>query len=121
MDKRKFLNKSTASIPLDRAQDIANEASPEATSSASGDKQPIPEIQAIGIPDEAYQPEVGVIPPQQLPDKVLRFQKSWFEKFRWLHFDVAKKAVLCHVCLVAKHKGLSEQVSRRQLLKHCMH
>ena len=32
---------------------------------------------------------------------ILTFQKDWFVKFAWLHFDSCTGGVLCHVCATA--------------------
>ena len=36
---------------------------------------------------------------QALKGRNLSFQASWFTKFPWLHYCVARKAVLCYVCM----------------------
>ena len=34
-------------------------------------------------------------------------QRSWFSKWRWLHYSEEKDAVFCHVCVSAlKHKKM---------------
>ncbi|XP_041351026.1 zinc finger MYM-type protein 1-like [Gigantopelta aegis] len=60
------------------------------------------------IPDEPYQPDVSCIPSQKLAKKNLKFQQRWFSNYHWLHFDSKTGGVLCHVCITAKRKKLSE-------------
>ena len=45
-----------------------------------------------------YHVDPSEIPPQQLTKKTLLFQKSWYEKYPWLHYCTAKKAILCFYC-----------------------
>lgn len=59
------------------------------------------------LPDAPNQPSnVNVIPPQVLSERTLKFQKSWFEKFQWLHFETSLGAVLCHTCALASRRKL---------------
>ncbi|XP_041362927.1 zinc finger MYM-type protein 1-like [Gigantopelta aegis] len=60
------------------------------------------------IPDEPYQPDVSCIQSQKLAKKNLKFQQRWFSNYHWLHFDSKTGGVLCHVCITAKRKKLSE-------------
>lgn len=33
------------------------------------------------------------------------FQASWFDKFKWLHYDESADSVVCHLCSRAHHEG----------------
>ncbi|KAJ4928441.1 hypothetical protein JOQ06_016233, partial [Pogonophryne albipinna] len=41
-------------------------------------------------------PDPRVIPPQQLPNKTLRFQEKWFRDFPWLHYSPRGLALRGH-------------------------
>ena len=35
------------------------------------------------------------------------YQRSWFSKWKWLHYSEDKDAVFCHVCVMAlEHKKM---------------
>ena len=38
----------------------------------------------------------------------MKFQKQWFIKFPWLHFNISLGSVLCHICMVAKSKKITD-------------
>ena len=63
---------------------------------------------SLNVPPAPHQPEVSCIPTQKLAKKVLTFQQSWYKAFPWLHYDATKRGVLCHVCLTAKSRKLSD-------------
>ena len=72
------------------------------------------------IPLSPYQPDTVNIPVQLLNGKTLRFQKTWFERFPWLHFDARIGRVLCHVCALAqknKHLNLATKTDKAFLSK----
>ena len=33
------------------------------------------------------------------------FKLTWFEKWKWLHYNESPDAVLCHVCMKAEEEG----------------
>ena len=48
------------------------------------------------LPSAPNQPvNVSCIPPQRLAKRTLSFQKSWFQKCPWLHFDSDIGGVIC--------------------------
>lgn len=56
---------------------------------------------------EPYHPHPKFIEVQKLANKTLRFQKSWFDDFPWLHYCPRLKGVLCFYCT----KAFSKQTS----------
>lgn len=46
------------------------------------------------------------VPSQQLSNRKLNFQPSWYKIFPWLHFDPELQKIVCHHCVVAKTLGL---------------
>ena len=50
------------------------------------------------FPDKPYQPAVNIIPPQRLSWRNLHFQKSWFDKYKWLHYCVESQSVMSCLC-----------------------
>lgn len=42
-----------------------------------------------------------VFPKQQIGSKTRYCQRSWFDTFKFLHYDVSKDAVFCHTCIQA--------------------
>lgn len=60
------------------------------------------------LADEPYQPDVKCIPEQKLPTRNLKFQQSWFEKYKWLHYKANTGGVLCHICMTANSLNAAE-------------
>lgn len=56
---------------------------------------------------EPHHPHPKFIEVQKLANKTLRFQKSWFNDFPWLHYCPRLKGVLCFYCT----KAFSKQTS----------
>lgn len=48
--------------------------------------------------NEPNQPDPSLMPTQTVANKVLTFQKRWFELYPWLHYSTGLKAVLCFHC-----------------------
>ena len=44
------------------------------------------------------QPDPKVLPKQVLKEQTLTFQKSWYEKYPWLHVDMGTESVLYFHC-----------------------
>ena len=66
---------------------------------------------AFIIPDKPFHPnDLSLIPTQlrksQKANFTLKFQKNWFDKFPWLHFEPSVGGVLCHICASASHQGI---------------
>jgi len=58
---------------------------------------------------------VEIIEPQVIADGTtkktkycLRFQKSWYKQYRWIHYDETIKGVLCFTCIQAESLRLSD-------------
>ena len=61
------------------------------------------------LPSAPNQPvNVSCIPPQRLAKRTLSFQKSWFQKFPWLHFDSDIGGVICFTCAKATCTNLAD-------------
>ena len=69
------------------------------------------------VPEKPYQPQHLSFPARQFgkASPVHRsFQLVWFNRFKWLHYDVPRDAVFCHICCkaikekVVKLSGLTE-------------
>ena len=61
------------------------------------------------LPSAPYQPvNVSCIPQQRLAKRTLSFQKSWFQKFPWLHFDSDIGGVICFTCAKAARANLAD-------------
>ena len=59
---------------------------------------------------EPNQPDYRSIPPQKhtvKKEKEIRFQLSWYEKFKWIHYDETVEGVLCFICVSASQQGLT--------------
>ena len=41
------------------------------------------------LPPEPYHPDAALILFQTVKRRNLQFQQKWFEKYTWLHFDIA--------------------------------
>lgn len=58
-----------------------------------------------------HHPNVAIIPSQKHivkgKGKEIRFQSSWFEKYKWTHYDTETNGILCFTCLKAKERGLT--------------
>ena len=39
-----------------------------------------------------------VFPKRQIGSKTRYYQRSLFDKFKFLHYDINKDSILCHVC-----------------------
>ncbi len=46
------------------------------------------------------QPDPKVLQKQVMKDRTLTFQKSWYEKYPWLHVSMGTDDVLCFVMVV---------------------
>lgn len=44
------------------------------------------------------QPDPKVLQKQVMKDRILTFQKSWYEKYPWLHVSMGTDGVLCFHC-----------------------
>ncbi len=44
------------------------------------------------------QPDPKVLQKQVMKDRTLAFQKSWYEKYPWLHVSMGTDGVLCFHC-----------------------
>ncbi len=44
------------------------------------------------------QPDPKVLQKQVMKDRTLTFQKSWYEKYPWLHVSMGTDGVLCFHC-----------------------
>ncbi len=59
------------------------------------------ETGVMDVPDQPYQPTDCKFPVRSFGNtKPVRrtFQASWFQKFKWLHYDAAKDAAFCFSC-----------------------
>ena len=54
------------------------------------------------------------IPSQQLSNRVLAFQHSWFASFPWLHYSPELKSVLCYHCAKADNLRLLELATKSE-------
>ena len=62
-----------------------------------------------------YHPPVEIIEPQVIADGTtkktkycLRFQKSWYKQYPWIHYDETITGVLCFTCIQAESLRLSD-------------
>jgi hypothetical protein len=62
--------------------------------------------------EAAYQPLNSklIIPPQPLKSRKIYFQQHWYEKYPWLHYDIAVKGFLCFTCSKASSMGLLRSI-----------
>ena len=61
------------------------------------------------LPSATNQPvNVSCIPPRRLAKRTLSFQKSWFQKFPWLHFHSDIGGVICFTCAKAARTNLAD-------------
>ena len=51
------------------------------------------------ILDKPNQPDPKNIPAQQLSNRILHFQASWYKQYPWLHYSSSIKCVLCFHCV----------------------
>ncbi len=62
----------------------------------------------MDVPDQPYQPTDWKFPVRSFGNtKPVRrtFQASWFQKFKWLHYDAAKDAAFCFSCCSTVKSG----------------
>jgi len=85
------------------------QTSDQATSSSSTSKL----IQ--DFPDQPFHPtSTERIPTQVLKNRSLKFQTSWFEKFKWLHFCTDETKILCYYCSKAIKRRLITDSTKRE-------
>ncbi len=56
------------------------------------------------FPAEPHQPRSFNFPKREFGKKTVvkrSFNPSWFERYKWLHYDEAQDAAFCHVCRCA--------------------
>ena len=69
------------------------------------------------FPSEPYQPPADSIDGQfagKGKRNCLKFQKSWYEQFPWIHFDTRINAVICFTCAKAESLHLSDLARKRE-------
>ena len=60
------------------------------------------------VPDQAYQPSNFSFPRREFGKNALvkrSFQATWFNRWKWLHYDVAQDAAYCFTCCKALEMG----------------
>ena len=59
------------------------------------------------VPEKPHQPASFSFPQRFLGKKVVHrsFQPSWFNQWKFLHYDESRDVVFCHICL----KGFEEK------------
>lgn len=58
--------------------------------------------------------DVSVFPDQILPSRTLHFQRHWFNKHEWLHYDPLISGVVCYYCSKAERLHLLELARNRE-------
>ena len=58
-------------------------------------------------------PDVNEIPALKRRTQAVRFQKKWFDSYRWLHYQPSRQGVLCWTCIKAEGMGLLRSNSNK--------
>ena len=58
--------------------------------------------------------DVSVFPNQKLSRRTLRFQRHWFDKHEWLHYDPTISGVICYYCSKAERLDLQGLARNRE-------
>ena len=60
----------------------------------------------LNLSEDAYHPDVKIIPPKKRKTQNVYFQEKWFKEYPWLTYDTTVHAVLCHKCATAHKMGM---------------
>ncbi len=80
----------------------SSEPNPDGASSSE------PILVASSIPNQQCQPRNIIFPKKtfgRTSERYYSMQPSWFDTWKWLHWDSSKEAVLCHTCVQAMEAG----------------
>jgi hypothetical protein len=80
-------------------------------------EQTVVTVMSSSLPDAPYQPPTDNIPHQfagKEKKNCLKFQKSWYQKYPWIHYDVKLNGVLCFTCLKAESLNVCNLVRKRE-------
>ena len=58
-------------------------------------------VYSIGSSKPFHLPRHFVFPKRIISERARYCQRSWFDIYEFLHYDVSKDAILCHTCIQA--------------------
>ena len=119
MDIRKYINLKSSKSKLSSnavadtestsRDNIFDDENDEGLSS-----QTFVDYESIVLPDKPYQPaDINEYPRQVLEKRTLKFQKSWYSQYKWIHFEPKLGGILCYECAVARKMQLIS-INKRQ-------
>ena len=79
--------------------------------------------QVYSVPEQAFQPFNITFPRREFGKSTpvkRSFQASWFNRFKWLHYDVGQDAAYCFICCKAvkeKKVRLSSYIEESFIVK----
>ena len=71
------------------------------------------QLPSVNIRNQPNHPDVKEVPALKRRTQAVRFQKKWFDSYRWLHYQPLLQGISCWTCIKAEGMGLLRSNSKK--------
>ena len=108
------IHSSSSADDLENLQIDEPGSSSSATSFSVSSQPQVPvTTTAVGQYSQPNHPDVKEVPALKRRTQAVRFQKKWFDSYRWLHYQPLLQGISCWTCIKAEGMGLLRSNSNK--------